>query len=122
MKENIPQLVERDFENRPWGSYRVLHREAGLWVKRIEVNPGARLSLQKHGHRSEKWVVVAGSGVSIVDGKEIPVRVGSFVDVPCHAVHRMWNTGIKPLVFVEVALGEHLVEADIERLQDDFGR
>lgn len=122
MEKNKPQLPENDFESRPWGSYQVLHREEGLWVKRIEVKPGERLSLQKHAHRTEKWVVVAGAGVSIVDGKETPVHSGSFVDVPCHSVHRMWNTGMKPLVFVEVALGKHLVEADIERLQDDFGR
>ena len=118
----MPSFSEKDFEVRPWGHYQVLHREAGLWVKRIEVKPGARLSLQKHGCRSEKWVVVSGCGVSIVDQKEIIVQAGSFVNVPCQAVHRMWNNGVAPLVFVEVALGDHLLESDIERLQDDFGR
>ena len=58
---------------RPWGKYLKFHQEPGVWVKRIEVNPGGRLSLQKHSHRSEKWIIVAGEGLAIVDDVNIPV-------------------------------------------------
>jgi len=107
---------------RPWGKYLKFHQEPGVWVKRIEVNPGGRLSLQKHSHRSEKWIIVAGEGLAIVDGQNIPVKPGSVVDVPLGAVHRIGNTGNIPLVMIEVACGEILTEEDIIRLQDDYAR
>ncbi len=91
-------------------------------MKRIEVNPQARLSLQKHQHRSEKWVVVAGQGMAIVNGKEIPVNPGVVVDVPLGAVHRIGNTGPEHLVLIEVACGKYLGEDDIIRIQDDYSR
>jgi mannose-6-phosphate isomerase-like protein (cupin superfamily) len=107
---------------KPWGGYRVLHEEKGFLVKRIEVNPGARLSLQKHRRRSEKWTVVAGTGVATLDGREIPVRAGSSLEVPAGALHRMANTGKGPLVFIEVMLGDYLGEDDIVRVEDDYNR
>lgn len=91
-------------------------------MKRIEVNPGGRLSLQKHSHRSEKWIIVAGEGLAIVDDANIPVKQGSVVDVPLGAVHRIGNTGKVPLVMIEVACGDILTEEDIIRLQDDYSR
>ena len=107
---------------RPWGKYHKFHQEPGVWVKRVEVNPKARLSLQKHQRRSEKWIVVLGRGVAIVDGREIPVAPGSVVDVPRGAVHRMGNPHDNPLVFIEVACGDYLAEDDIIRIQDDYHR
>jgi mannose-6-phosphate isomerase-like protein (cupin superfamily) len=107
---------------RPWGKYQKFHQEDGYWVKRIEVNPKGRLSLQKHRHRSEKWVFVAGQGLAIVDSKEIPVKPGSVVDIPLGAVHRIGNTGKARLVFIEVAYGKKLTEEDIIRIQDDYAR
>jgi mannose-6-phosphate isomerase-like protein (cupin superfamily) len=107
---------------RPWGKYLKFHQEPGVWVKRIEVNPGGRLSLQKHSHRSEKWIIVAGEGLAIVDEVNIPVKQGSVVDVPLGAVHRIGNTGKVPLVMIEVACGDILTEEDIIRLQDDYSR
>jgi mannose-6-phosphate isomerase-like protein (cupin superfamily) len=80
------------------------------------------LSLQKHQHRSEKWIFVAGQGLAIVDAQEIPVKNGSVVDIPLGAVHRIGNTGNEDLVFIEVACGKHLSEEDIIRLQDDYAR
>jgi mannose-6-phosphate isomerase-like protein (cupin superfamily) len=79
-------------------------------------------SLQKHTHRSEKWIVVAGEGLAIVNDEKIHVSNGSVVDVPCGAIHRIGNTGDKPLVMIEVACGEILTEEDIVRLQDDYAR
>ncbi len=107
---------------RPWGKYQKFHQEDGVWIKRVEVQPKARPSLQKHQHRSEKWIVVAGAGVATVDGKDIAVSFGVVVDVPLGAVHRIANTGKEKLVFIEVACGEHLSEDDIIRIQDDYDR
>ena len=110
------------FSERPWGNYVKLFEESGVWVKRVEVDPGQRLSLQKHKYRSEKWNIVSGQGVVILDGQEIKVGPGSVLDVPVGCVHRIGNTGHDPLVFIEVACGERLSEDDIERIQDDYAR
>ena len=107
---------------RPWGTYHKIFEESGVWVKRVEVDPGARLSLQKHNHRSEKWVIVSGSGLVVVNNLTIAVTEGSVVDVPVRALHRMVNPGKEPLVFIEVACGDKLTEEDIVRLQDDYNR
>ncbi|MBI3602742.1 MAG: phosphomannose isomerase type II C-terminal cupin domain [Candidatus Omnitrophica bacterium] len=107
---------------RPWGMYQKFYQEAGVWVKRVEVNPKARLSLQKHQHRCEKWVFVSGHGLAVVDDKQIPVGPGSMVGVPLGAVHRINNNGNEPLVFIEVAIGSILTEEDIIRIQDDYAR
>ena len=107
---------------RPWGKYQKFYQENGVWVKRVEVIPKARLSLQKHQYRSEKWIVVHGQGLAIVETQEIPVSPGSVVDVPCGAIHRIGNPNEHPLVFIEVACGEYLGEDDIIRIQDDYIR
>ncbi len=107
---------------RPWGKYHKFHQEDGVWVKRVEVNPLGRLSLQKHQHRSEKWIVVAGCGVATVDGKELTIEFGSVVDIPLGAIHRIANTGHEQLVFIEVATGKYLGEDDIIRIEDDYAR
>lgn len=111
-----------NFEERPWGNYRILHKEKGIQVKRIELNPGARFSLQKHVHRAEKWTVTSGIGIVTLGSNEIQVQRGSLIDVPLGEIHRMQNTGAQPLVFIEVQFGDYLEEDDIIRLQDDFGR
>ena len=114
--------VDENFSERPWGNYIKLFQEPGVWVKRVEVKAGGRLSLQKHAKRSEKWIVVSGKGLAIVDDSEIHVEPGSVVDVPLGAVHRIGNTGKEKLVFIEVACGSYLGEDDIIRLQDDYNR
>ena len=114
--------IKINVTDRPWGYYIKFLEEEGVWVKRVEVNPGARLSLQKHTHRSEKWNVVTGQGLVTIDGREIPVKAGSVVDVPLGAVHRIANTGKEKLVFIEVACGDYLAEDDIVRIEDDYAR
>lgn len=109
-------------EGRPWGNYQILLKEPGIQVKRIEVKPGLRFSLQKHLKRTEKWIVTVGSGVARVGSKEIAIQTGSILEVPCGELHRMHNTGKVPLVFIEVQFGEYVGEDDIVRLEDDFGR
>ena len=114
--------IEDTVADRPWGNYIKLYQEMGVWVKRVEVKPQQRLSLQFHNKRSEKWIVVKGAGVAIVNDEEIHLQPGSTVDIPLSAVHRMWNTGDKKLVFIEVATGDYLSEDDITRVQDDYVR
>ena len=114
--------ININISERPWGNYIKLFQESGVWVKRVEVNPGARLSLQKHAHRSEKWNIVTGKGLVVIDDKEIEVGPGSVLDVPLGAVHRIGNTGDDKLVFIEVACGDDLSEEDIIRIQDDYDR
>lgn len=114
-----------NFSERPWGNYIKLFEESGVWVKRVEVKPKSRLSLQKHAHRSEKWNIVTGNGLIVLDNKEIYVHSGDVIDVPCGAVHRIGNVGDVSLVFIEVAMacnGGQLSEEDIERIQDDYNR
>ncbi len=110
-------------EERPWGKYRVLHGEPGICVKRIEIHPNSRLSLQKHFKRSEKWIILSGEGLVTLAEKTEVILPGSFIDVPCGTVHRIQNTSVKqPLIFIEVQFGEYLGEDDILRLDDDYGR
>ena len=119
MNKDTPILEE---SVRPWGKYHKFYQENGVWIKRVEVNPQGRLSLQKHQSRSEKWIIIHGKGVAVVEGQEIPVMPGSVVDVPLGAVHRIGNPFNEPLVFIEVACGEYLGEDDIIRIQDDYQR
>jgi mannose-6-phosphate isomerase-like protein (cupin superfamily) len=107
---------------RPWGNYIKLYQESGVWVKRVLVNPGGRLSLQRHNQRSEKWIVVTGEALAIIDGQEYPLKTGNVIDVPKGAVHRIANVGKEKMIFIEVATGPALSENDIERLQDDYER
>ncbi len=105
---------------RPWGNFVKLYQEKGVWVKRVSVDPGARLSLQVHHRRSEKWIVVSGEGVAIINGQDIPVAPGKIVDVPVETEHRIASTGKTKLIFIEVACGDYLGEDDITRIQDDY--
>jgi mannose-6-phosphate isomerase len=109
-------------EERPWGSFTVLDEGENYKVKRIEVLPQKRLSYQKHAHRAEHWMVVAGAAKVTLDGLEIMVAAGGTIDVPVGAAHRIENVGSEVLVFIEIQRGPSLAEDDIERLQDDFGR
>ncbi|OGX56753.1 MAG: hypothetical protein A2447_00925 [Omnitrophica WOR_2 bacterium RIFOXYC2_FULL_38_12] len=108
--------------NRPWGYYIKFLQEEGVWVKRVEVNPEGRLSLQKHLHRSEKWNIVTGNGLIELDGKKIKVSSGDVVDIPVGVEHRIANVGVERLVFIEVACGDDLSEEDIVRIEDDYYR
>ncbi len=91
-------------------------------LKRLTVDPGRRLSYQRHRHRSEHWFVVSGRGVAVIDGAPHPLGPGEAVDVPAGAAHRIGCLGSSPLVFIEVQHGTSFDEDDIERLEDDFGR
>jgi mannose-6-phosphate isomerase-like protein (cupin superfamily) len=109
-------------EHRPWGFYEILTDAADHKVKRITVDPGKRLSLQRHRHRSEHWHLVAGRAVVSVDGQDVELGPGDSVNIHCGATHRVHNSGEQPVVFIEVQRGDYFGEDDIERLADDFGR
>jgi len=106
---------------RPWGWFESLGQGQGYLLKRLCVGAGRRISLQRHHHRSEHWVVVAGSGWVEVDGHSVSCSVGTAITVPCGSVHRV-TAAAADLVIIEVQLGELLSESDIERLADDYGR
>lgn len=109
--------------NRPWGSYTVLEEDQdGFKLKRIEVAPGARLSLQSHNHRSEHWVVVAGTA-TVTNGDEvITVQKNQSTYIPIGTKHRLENLGDDPLHIVEIQVGDYLGEDDIQRYEDNYGR
>ena len=111
-----------DSEQRPWGSWHVIDVADGYKIKRIHVNPGARLSLQSHEHRSEHWVVIQGEATCEVDGESPSCGQGESIDVPLGAQHRLGNQGADELVIVEVQLGAYTGEDDICRYEDDYGR
>lgn len=109
-------------DTRPWGSWHLLDVGLGYVVKRIVVEPGQRLSLQKHRHRAEHWVVVNGTA-RVVRGEEVlTVRENESIFLPLGVVHRMENAGDVPLVVIEVQMGQHLSEDDIIRLEDNYDR
>jgi mannose-1-phosphate guanylyltransferase/mannose-6-phosphate isomerase len=109
--------------NRPWGSYTVLEEDQdGFKIKRIEVAPGARLSLQSHRQRSEHWVVVSGVA-TVTNGDEvITVKKNESTYIPIGTKHRLENLGKEPLHIVEIQVGEYLGEDDIQRFEDNYGR
>ncbi len=109
--------------NRPWGSYTVLEEDPdGFKIKRIEVAPGARLSLQSHRQRSEHWVVVSGTA-TVTNGEEvITVQKNQSTYIPIGMKHRLENRGNEPLHIVEIQVGDYLGEEDIQRYEDNYGR
>jgi mannose-1-phosphate guanylyltransferase/mannose-6-phosphate isomerase len=109
--------------NRPWGSYSVLEEDENSFkIKRIVVQPGAKLSLQSHSHRSEHWVVVSGSA-TVTNGEQvITVQKNQSTYIPMGTLHRLENRGKIPLHIVEIQVGEYLGEDDIQRFDDNYGR
>ena len=107
---------------RPWGYYERLILGDRFQVKRIVVTPGHKLSLQKHFHRAEHWVVVNGTAIVTRDGEEIMVRENESIYLPLGTVHRMENPGRIPLALIEVQSGAYLGEDDIVRFEDSYGR
>jgi len=108
--------------HRPWGTYTVLEETPGYKIKRIEVKPGRRLSLQKHFHRSEHWIVVSGTATVTVGAKKYLVRPNESTYIKMGEIHRLENEGKIPVVLIEAQVGEYTGEDDIVRLDDDFER
>lgn len=107
---------------RPWGTYTVLEQGRGFKIKRIEVKPGASLSLQMHHHRSEHWVVVVGEATVVNGENEIKIRGNESTYIPAGQKHRLENQTDEDLIMIEVQCGTYLGEDDIVRFQDTYGR
>jgi len=125
------QKSNSNFIERFWGGYVSIERGGGYQVKRLTLKPGKRISLQKHLHRSEHWVVVSGVAKIVLGGESIVLGKNESTYVGVGVVHRLENLGKIPLEIIEVQLGEYLGEDDIERLgstsghdsgEPDFGR
>jgi mannose-1-phosphate guanylyltransferase len=108
--------------HRPWGTYTVLEEGPGYKMKRIEVKPGASLSLQMHHHRSEHWVVVSGTATVVNGDKEINLQPNQSTYIPAGHKHRLVNPGLIDTVIIEIQTGSYLGEDDIVRFQDNYGR
>lgn len=108
--------------SRPWGTYTVLEEAPGFKIKRIEVMPGASLSLQMHHHRSEHWIVVNGIAKITNGDNEILVQANESTYIPAGQKHRLENPGTIPCVMIEVQCGSYLGEDDIVRFEDTYGR
>ena len=108
--------------HRPWGTYTVLEDQAGYKIKRIEVKPGKRLSLQKHFHRNEHWIVVSGTATVTVGEETKLLRPNESTYIKMGEVHRLENKGKIPVVLIEAQVGEYTGEDDIVRFDDDYKR
>jgi len=120
-RQREEHLIHRTVE-RPWGSYTVLEKGNRYKIKRVVLNPKAKLSLQVHHHRSEHWVVVSGTA-KVTKGEEVfDVHPNESTFIPISVKHRLENPGIIPLQIIEVQNGDYVEEDDIERFDDEFGR
>jgi len=130
VKDVVGELKARGHEayklhrtvSRPWGTYTLLEEAPGFKIKRIEVRPGAALSLQLHHRRSEHWVVVRGVARVTNGAREFDVHPNESTYIPIETRHRLENRGVEPLVIIEVQCGDYLGEDDIVRFEDRYGR
>lgn len=121
-KENIELTNIHQTGYRPWGTYTVLEDSLGYKIKRIEVKPGKRLSLQKHFHRNEHWIVVSGTATVTVGNETRLVRPNESTYIKMGEIHRLANEGKIPVILIEAQVGEYTGEDDIVRVDDDFNR
>lgn len=109
-------------EERPWGRYFTLQVDPKYKLKRIEVEPGQRLSYQYHNKRSETWIVVEGTALVNIDGNTKEYKTGDTIIIPLKAKHRLENKNSSLLVIIEIQTGSYFGEDDIIRVKDDYGR
>ncbi len=123
LKENTrDEAIEHRKIYRPWGNYDSVDKGDRFQVKRIVVNPGSELSLQKHQHRAEHWVIVSGTAEVTCDDKIMMLSENQSTYIPLGSVHRLANRGKIPLEIIEIQSGSYLGEDDIVRLDDNYGR
>jgi len=123
VKAHKAELAETHLTvHRPWGTYTVLEESTNFKIKRIVVNPGAKLSMQMHNHRSEHWVVVAGEATITNNGVEITLQENQSTYIPKTHHHRLENKANVPLAIIEVQCGTYVGEDDIVRFDDQYGR
>ena len=130
IKDIVQELKGRESElhhihltaHRPWGTYTILEESQNYKIKRIVVKPGKRLSLQKHYHRSEHWIVVSGTAVVIIGESKTLVKANESTYIPMGEMHRLENPGKIDVVLIEAQVGNYLGEDDIVRVEDDYRR
>ena len=115
-------MIAIESEERPWGRFFVLHDEPTYKLKRIEVDPGERLSYQYHHKRSESWTIVEGVGTITLDDVIRNYLKGETILIPQGVKHRIENKGQEKVVFIEVQTGTYFGEDDIVRIEDDYNR
>lgn len=120
--ENKALTTTHNTVHRPWGTYTVLEDKPGYKIKKIMVKPGKRLSLQKHFHRNEHWIVVSGTATVQVEDKTYIVRENESTYIKAGEIHRLENQGKIPIVLIEAQVGSYTGEDDIVRIEDDFKR
>ena len=114
--------MSADESTRPWGRYEILQESDLHKVKCIYVKPGNRLSYQRHQKRREHWFIVSGIADVVVDGVNFTKLPGETVEVEIGQLHRIGNSGLDELIFIEVQTGTYFGEDDIERVEDDYTR
>lgn len=118
----LPEITE----TRPWGSFTVLKDEPHYKLKQLMAKPGNRLSLQRHQHREEHWLVMQGHPEITRDEDQIPLGPGDYIQIPQHSWHRLANLAQPDsgelVEIIELQLGTYFGEDDIERREDDYGR
>ncbi len=130
IKDIVKELKGRDSSlhhihltvHRPWGTYTILEEGLGYKIKKIVVKPKKRLSLQKHFHRSEHWIVVEGEALVTVGEEKFILKQNESTYIPKEKLHRLENSSKKEVVLIEVQVGSYLGEDDILRVEDDFKR
>jgi mannose-1-phosphate guanylyltransferase len=130
VKDIVKTLKEENFaltnihhiENRPWGAYTVLENSTGFKIKRIEIKPKKRLSLQRHKYRNEHWVVVSGEATVTVNDDTFKLYQNESTYIKAGDIHRLLNATDEDLIIIEVQVGSYTGEDDIQRLDDDYKR
>jgi len=120
--KNLPEASHHKKGYRPWGNYLSIERGKNWQVKRIEVNPFSSLSLQKHKHRAEHWIVVSGEAFVEIDNKNLTLGENQSTYIPVGSKHRLSNKTNELLIIIEVQSGNYLGEDDIIRFNDNYGR
>ncbi|MFI3300575.1 MAG: mannose-1-phosphate guanylyltransferase/mannose-6-phosphate isomerase [Candidatus Gastranaerophilales bacterium] len=121
-KQNSDTCMVHKTVYRPWGFYTVIAQGKGFATKLIHVNQGQKLSVQSHNHRSEHWVVLSGKAKVLLDDKELILEPGHSVDIPVKAIHSLQNPFDEDIEIIEVQKGDILIEDDIIRYEDMYGR
>lgn len=115
-------MISIENEERPWGRFFVIHDQPKYKLKRIEVDPGGRLSYQYHHKRSEAWTMVEGIGTITLNGVIKDFKAGETILIPQGVKHRIKNKQQKKVIFIEVQTGTYFGEDDIVRIEDDYDR
>ena len=123
VRQKEPELAtSHQTTHRPWGTFTVLEDETGYKIKRIEVKPGMRLSLQKHLHRNEHWIIISGTATVTVGHETKILRANESTYIKMGEIHRLANEGKIPVVMIEAQVGAYTGEDDIIRIEDDYDR